>query len=61
MIIECRIVLYTLPTLLVLQPPPPGVMPNAAQLASSQGHTVVAGQRQETMMGGTGDGGYVVW
>jgi len=42
-------------------PPPPGVMPNAAQMAAAQGHQVVVGQREQTLMGGTGDGGAVAW
>ncbi len=45
----------------ILQPPPPGVMPNAAQAAAAQGHNVVVGQRQQTLMEGSGDAGYVIW
>lgn len=44
-----------------IPPPPPGTMPNAAQIAVAQGCTVVAGQKKETMMDGTGGSGYVVW
>jgi len=45
-----------------LPPPPPGVAPNAAQMATMQGHTVVAQQQQATFWEGSGSGaGYTVW
>ena len=44
-----------------IPPPPPGIMPNMAQIATAQGNNVVVGQKKETIMGGTGDAGYVVW
>jgi len=44
-----------------IPPPPPGVMPNMAQYAVSQGHNVVVGQRQETILEGTGGSGAVWW
>ncbi len=43
------------------QPPPPGIMPNMAQYAVAQGHNVVVGQRQETILEGTGGAGAVIW
>merc|ERR1719320_1434744 len=45
-----------------LPPPPPGVAPNAAQVASMQGHVVVAQQQQGTFWEGSGSGGgYSFW
>ena len=42
-----------------IPPPPPGVMPNAAQVAGA-GQQVV-GQKKEGFWKGTGSGGYTFW
>ncbi|XP_077993642.1 uncharacterized protein LOC144447479 isoform X2 [Glandiceps talaboti] len=44
-----------------IPPPPPGVAPNAAQMASMQGQNVVVGQRKGDWFSGGSDGGYVWW
>jgi len=44
-----------------IPPPPPGVAPNAAQVASMQGQNVVVGQRKGDWLSGGSDGGYVWW
>ncbi|CAN7990492.1 DAZ-associated protein 2 [Ixodes scapularis] len=44
-----------------IPPPPPGVMPNAAQLAAMQGNQVVLGQKKSTFLSGTGGAGYTFW
>ncbi|KAL3226271.1 hypothetical protein MRX96_025180 [Rhipicephalus microplus] len=38
-------------------PPPPGVMPNPAQLALMQGHNVVVTQRKSNVISGGSSGG----
>uniref|UniRef100_A0A914V7S9 DAZ-associated protein 2 n=1 Tax=Plectus sambesii TaxID=2011161 RepID=A0A914V7S9_9BILA len=45
----------------IIPPPPPGVMPNMAQYAAAQGHSVTVSQHPETIMDGTGHGGTVLW
>ncbi|KAG1681273.1 hypothetical protein GQR58_011929 [Nymphon striatum] len=45
----------------VIPPPPPGVAPNAAQIAAMQGNQVVLGQRQNDELGGGAGGGSVFW
>jgi len=45
-----------------IPPPPPGVMPNAAQMAASQGHNVVLKQQKGGFVKGSGSGaGYTFW
>eukprot|EP00794_Sanderia_malayensis_P003303 gene3303-3788_t len=44
-----------------IPPPPPGVAPNAAQAAASQGQPVYMTQRQADWMSGASGGGYTVW
>ncbi|XP_046443724.1 DAZ-associated protein 2-like isoform X1 [Daphnia pulex] len=44
-----------------IPPPPPGVAPNAAQLAHGSGHNVVLGQRQDRFFTGGSDGGATFW
>ncbi|CAH1774941.1 unnamed protein product [Owenia fusiformis] len=41
-----------------IPPPPPGVKPNAAQMAQSQGANVVATQKPQKKWEGGSDGGY---
>ena len=45
----------------VFQPPPPGVMPNAAQVAQAQGHRVTGTQQKAGWFEGGSGGGYTVW
>lgn len=45
----------------VLQPPPPGCPPNAAQLAVMQGANVLVTQRKGNFFLGGSDGGYTIW
>lgn len=42
-------------------PPPPGVMPNAAQLAMMQGQTPIVTQQKGNFLTGGSDGGYTFW
>ncbi|EDO37623.1 predicted protein [Nematostella vectensis] len=42
-------------------PPPPGCMPTAAQVAASQGQSVVMNQGKEGWFSGGSDGGYTIW
>jgi hypothetical protein len=44
-----------------IPPPPPGVMPNAAQLAQMQGANVVAGQRPPDLWGGGSNTDYTMF
>ncbi|XP_074653479.1 uncharacterized protein LOC141907658 isoform X2 [Tubulanus polymorphus] len=44
-----------------IPPPPPGCMPNAAQMAAQSGSNVVVTQRPSDWMTGGSDAGYVVW
>jgi hypothetical protein len=44
----------------VFQPPPPGVAPNAAQLAAMQGHTVIGTQQRSNFWTGGSGGGYTM-
>jgi len=44
-----------------IPPPPPGVAPNAAQLAAMQGHNVVIGQKKGSFLEGGSSGGYTFW
>ena len=44
-----------------IPPPPPGVAPNAAQLAHANGQNVVLGQRRDKWFMGGSDGGAVFW
>ena len=43
------------------QPPPPGVAPTAAQVAASQGQSVVMSQQRKDVWGGGSDGGYTIF
>ncbi|XP_018572322.1 DAZ-associated protein 2 isoform X2 [Anoplophora glabripennis] len=45
----------------VLPPAPPGVPPNAAQLAAMAGHQVALGQKKNSFLAGGSDGGYTFW
>lgn len=45
----------------LLQPPPPGHPPNAAQLAAMQGANVVMTQRKSNWFTGGSSGGYTIW
>lgn len=45
----------------VLPPAPPGVPPNAAQLAAMAGHQVALGQKKSSFLTGGSDGGYTFW
>ncbi|XP_036387999.1 DAZ-associated protein 2-like [Megalops cyprinoides] len=44
-----------------IPPPPPGHLPNAAQLATMQGANVVVTQRKNNFFMGGSSGGYTVW
>lgn len=44
-----------------IPPPPPGCIPNAAQLAAANGQKVVVTQRPRDFFTGGSDGGYVIW
>jgi len=44
-----------------IPPPPPGVAPNAAQMAQMQGHNIQLGQRSGDAFTGGSDGGYTWW
>ena len=44
-----------------IPPPPPGCAPNAAQIAASQGKTVVTSQKKGGFLKGSGSGGYTFW
>lgn len=46
---------------LTSQPPPPGHMPNAAQLAAMQGANVMMTQRKNNFFMGGSNGGYTIW
>lgn len=47
--------------LFIFKPPPPGHLPNAAQMAAMQGANVMMTQRKGNFfMGGSG-GGYTIW
>lgn len=45
----------------VVPPPPPGLSPNAAQLAMMQGNSVVLGQQKSSYLSGGSSGGYTFW
>jgi len=44
-----------------IPPPPPGAMPNAAQLAHYQGHNVQIGQKKDNFFTGGKGGGHTFW
>ncbi|KAJ8035855.1 DAZ-associated protein 2 [Holothuria leucospilota] len=44
-----------------IPPPPPGIAPNAAQMAAASGANVHITQQQGDWMTGGSDGGYTVW
>lgn len=44
-----------------IPPPPPGVVPNAAQMAAANGHTVVLSRKPDNFWKGGSDGGYTFW
>lgn len=44
-----------------IPPPPPGVAPNAAQMAAMQGHNVVGTQKKDNFWFGSAGGGYTWW
>ncbi|CDQ65689.1 DAZ-associated protein 2-like [Oncorhynchus nerka] len=44
-----------------IPPPPPGHMPNAAQLAAMQGANVMMTQRKNNFFMGGSNGGYTIW
>ena len=46
---------------LFLQPPPPGCLPTASQMAAAQGQNVVVTQRKGDFVTGGSDGGMVIW
>lgn len=45
----------------VVPPAPPGVAPNAAQLAAMSGQTVILGQKKGNFLTGSSDGGFTFW
>ncbi|XP_015922132.1 DAZ-associated protein 2 isoform X1 [Parasteatoda tepidariorum] len=45
----------------VVPPPPPGVAPNAAQLAMMQGNPVVLSQQKNSFLTGGSGAGYTFW
>jgi len=45
----------------VIPPPPPGVAPNAAQLAAMQGQSSILGQKKGSWLEGGSSGGYTFW
>jgi len=44
-----------------IPPPPPGVVPNAAQLAAMQGQNAAVGQKKSSWLEGGSSGGYTFW
>lgn len=44
-----------------IPPPPPGIAPNMAQIASANGQTVQASQRPDNFLTGGSNGGMVFW
>ncbi|KAJ8258951.1 hypothetical protein COCON_G00179630 [Conger conger] len=44
-----------------IPPPPPGHIPNAAQLAAMQGANVMMSQRKSNFFMGGSSGGYTIW
>ncbi|KAG1960952.1 DAZ-associated protein [Pimephales promelas] len=44
-----------------IPPPPPGHLPNAAQMAAMQGANVVMTQRKGNFFMGGSNGGYTIW
>lgn len=48
-------------TCIQTQPPPPGVAPTTAQIAASQGQSVVMSQQRGDVWGGGSDGGYTLF
>jgi len=44
-----------------IPPPPPGVVPNAAQMAAMQGQSSVIGQKKGSFLSGGSSGGYTFW
>ncbi|KAK7080733.1 DAZ associated protein 2 (dazap2) [Halocaridina rubra] len=44
-----------------IPPPPPGIAPNAAQLAASAGAQVSISQKKGSFLGGGSGGGYTFW
>lgn len=47
--------------LFTFKPPPPGHLPNAAQMAAMQGANVVMTQRKGNFFMGGSSGGYTIW
>lgn len=45
----------------IVPPPPPGVAPNAAQLAMMQGSSVILGQQKSSYLTGGSGAGYTFW
>ncbi|XP_076309289.1 DAZ-associated protein 2-like [Tachypleus tridentatus] len=45
----------------VIPPVPPGVAPNAAQLAMMQGNSMMVGQQKSNYLLGSNSGGYTFW
>jgi len=45
----------------LIPPPPPGVVPNAAQLAAMQGQNAAVGQKKSSFLEGGSSGGYTFW
>lgn len=45
----------------IFKPPPPGHLPNAAQMAAMQGANVVMTQRKGNYFMGGSSGGYTIW
>lgn len=56
-----KVIATILFNLIDFQPPPPGMMPNAAQAAQAQGHNVVVTQKKGNYFTGGSDGGYTIW
>ncbi|XP_022253806.1 DAZ-associated protein 2-like isoform X2 [Limulus polyphemus] len=48
-------------TMPVVPPVPPGVAPNAAQLAMMQGNSMMVGQQKSNYLLGSNSGGYTFW
>ena len=45
----------------LFQPPPPGIAPNQAQVATAYGQPVEMSQRPNGWFEGANHGGYVIW
>ncbi|XP_069762521.1 DAZ-associated protein 2 isoform X2 [Narcine bancroftii] len=44
-----------------IPPPPPGCLPNAAQIAAMQGGNVILTKKKGNWISGGSDGGYTIW